>query len=65
MLNFVEVVEDYAVFESMFDFATVWARGRGMKSLYGPYYLDREDCRGLLIEGRDRLQEGRRNGKIN
>ena len=54
MLNFVEVVEDYAVFEAMFDFATDWARERGMKSLYGPYFLDREDCRGLLIEGRDR-----------
>ena len=54
MLNFVEAVEDYAVFEAMFDFATDWARERGMKSHYGPYYLDREDCRGLLIEGRNR-----------
>lgn len=54
MLNFVEVVEDDAVFEAMFDFATDWARERGMKSLYGPYVLDREDCRGLLIEGCDR-----------
>ena len=54
MYNFVEVVEDYEVFEAMFDFATEWASERGMKSLYGPYYLDREDCRGLLVEGRDR-----------
>jgi len=54
MFNFVEMVEDYTVFEAMFDFATDWACARGMKSLYGPYYLDREDCRGLLIEGRDR-----------
>jgi GNAT superfamily N-acetyltransferase len=54
MFNFVEVIEDYAVFEAMFDFAVDWACARGMKSLYGPYFLDREDCRGLLIEGRDR-----------
>ena len=54
MFNFVEVVEDYNVFEAMFDFAADWAREREMKSLYGPYYLDREDCRRLLIEGRDR-----------
>ena len=43
MYNFVEVVEDYSVFEAMFDFATDWARERDMKSLYGPYNLDRED----------------------
>ena len=54
MFNFVEMVEDYTVFEAMLDFATDWACERGMQSLYGPYYLDREDCRGLLIEGRDR-----------
>ena len=54
MYNFIEVVDDYAVFEAMFDFATDWASERGMKSLYGPFYLDREDCRGLLVEGRDR-----------
>jgi GNAT superfamily N-acetyltransferase len=54
MFNFVEMVEDYAVFEAMFDFAAKWACARDMKSLYGPYFLDREDCRGLLIEGRDR-----------
>jgi GNAT superfamily N-acetyltransferase len=54
MFNFVEVIEDYAIFEAMFDFATDWARERNMKTLYGPYFLDREDCRGLLIEGRER-----------
>jgi GNAT superfamily N-acetyltransferase len=54
MCNFIEVVEDYDVFEAMFDFATDWASERDMKSLYGPYNLDREDNRGLLIEGRDR-----------
>jgi GNAT superfamily N-acetyltransferase len=54
MFNFFEVVEDYAVFEAMFDFATLWACRREMKSMYGPYNLDREDGRGLHIEGRDR-----------
>ena len=54
MFGFVECVDDYAVFEAMFDFATEWARAREMKSLYGPYNLDREESRGLLIEGRDR-----------
>jgi len=54
MLNFVEGIEEYTVFEAMFDFAADWAHKQGMKSLYGPYNLDREDCRGLLIDGRDR-----------
>jgi GNAT superfamily N-acetyltransferase len=54
MYGFVECVEDYEVFRSMFDFAEAWARRRDMRSLYGPYNLDREDARGLLIEGRDR-----------
>lgn len=54
MYNFIEVVEDYDVFEAMFDFASDWAREREMKALYGPYNLDREDNRGLLVEGRDR-----------
>jgi GNAT superfamily N-acetyltransferase len=54
MYGFVECIEDYAVFKSMFDFAGTWARAREMKSLYGPYNLDREDSRGILIEGRDR-----------
>jgi GNAT superfamily N-acetyltransferase len=54
MYNFIEVVEEYGVFEAMFDFASDWAREREMKSLYGPYNLDREDNRALLVEGRDR-----------
>jgi GNAT superfamily N-acetyltransferase len=54
MYGFVECVEDYDVFKSMFDFAETWARARDMRSLYGPYNLDREDSRGILIEGRDR-----------
>jgi len=54
MFGFVECVEDYAVFKAMFDHAGSWAASRGMTALYGPYNLDREDSRGILIEGRDR-----------
>lgn len=54
MYGFVECIDDYAVFEAMFHHAEGWARARDMKSLYGPYNLDREDSRGILIEGRDR-----------
>jgi len=54
MYGFVECIEDYEIFEAMFDFAEDWARERDMKALYGPFNLDREDSRGLLIEGRER-----------
>ncbi len=54
MFGFVECIEDYDVFKAMFAFAEGWARSQGMRSLYGPYNLDREDSRGVLIEGRDR-----------
>jgi len=54
MYGFFECIEDYAVFEAMFKHAEAWARARSMTCLYGPYNLDREDSRGILIEGRDR-----------
>jgi GNAT superfamily N-acetyltransferase len=54
MVGFVECMEDYEVFKTMFDHAETWARARNMKSLYGTFNLDREDSRGILIEGRDR-----------
>ena len=54
MFGFVECIEDYDVFKSIFEYAETWARARNMKSLYGPFNLDREDSRGVLIEGRDR-----------
>lgn len=54
MFGFVESIDEFAVFRAMFNFAETWARARNMKLLYGPYNLDREDSRGLLIEGRDR-----------
>ena len=54
MYGFFECVEDYAVFEAMFTHAEAWARAHNMTCLYGPFNLDREDSRGILIEGRDR-----------
>lgn len=54
MLGFFECVEDYAVAAALLDRASAWAREHGLKALYGPYNLDRDDSRGLLVEGRDR-----------
>lgn len=54
MFGFVECIEDFDVFQTMFAFAEAWARKRDMRSLYGTFNLDREDSRGVLIEGRDR-----------
>jgi GNAT superfamily N-acetyltransferase len=54
MIGFFECVEDYAVAEALFDQAAAWARQHNLFSLYGTYNLDREESRGILIEGRDR-----------
>jgi len=54
MVGFFECVDDYAVAEALFDRATVWAGEHGLVSLYGTYNLDREESRGILVEGRDR-----------
>lgn len=54
MIGFFECIEDYTVAEALLATAEAWARERGLKSIYGPYNLDVEDSRGLLVEGRDR-----------
>ncbi len=53
-LGFFECIDDYAVAEAMFRQAEAWARQHGLDLLCGTYNLDREDGRGILIEGRDR-----------
>lgn len=53
-LGFFECIDDYAVAEAMFQHATAWAHEHGLGVLRGTYNLDREDGRGILIEGRDR-----------
>jgi GNAT superfamily N-acetyltransferase len=54
MIGFFECVDDYAVAEALFERATDWAGEHKLADLYGTYNLDREDSRGILIEGRER-----------
>ncbi len=53
-LGFFECVDDYEVALALFETATQWARQHGLSMLCGTYNLDREDGRGILVEGRDR-----------
>ena len=53
-IGFFECVDDYAVAEAMFRRAEEWARGHGLTHLGGTYNLDRENGRGILVEGWDR-----------
>lgn len=54
MIGLFECVEDYSAAEAMFKHAEHWARAHKLKTLCGTYNLDREDGRGILVEGRDR-----------
>jgi GNAT superfamily N-acetyltransferase len=54
LVGFFECVEDYAVAEALFDRATAWAKEHNLTRIRGTYNLDREDSRGILVEGRDR-----------
>jgi GNAT superfamily N-acetyltransferase len=54
MLGFFDCIDDYAVAEALFDTAAGWARAHGLSALYGTFNLDREESRGILVEGRDR-----------
>jgi hypothetical protein len=53
-LGFFECVNDYKVAQAMFQQAEEWAHQHGLTMLCGTYNLDREDGRGILIEGLDR-----------
>ena len=54
MIGFFDCIDDYEVAEALFCQAETWARAHNLVALYGTYNLDREDSRGILIEGRDR-----------
>ena len=54
LIGFFECVDNYAVAEALLDQASAWALGHSLVRLLGTYNLDREDSRGILIEGRDR-----------
>jgi GNAT superfamily N-acetyltransferase len=53
-VGFFECIKDYEVAESLFQCAEDWAREHKLTMLCGTYNLDREDGRGILIEGLDR-----------
>jgi GNAT superfamily N-acetyltransferase len=53
-IGFFECVNDYAVAEALFQQAERWAHEHELTMLCGTYNLDREDGRGILIEGWDR-----------
>ena len=53
-LGFFECVDDYLVAKALFDRAEVWARQHRLGMMCGTYNLDREDGRGILLEGYDR-----------
>ena len=54
LVGFFDCVDDYAVAEALFDRATDWANEHNLASLFGTFNLDREESRGVLVEGRDR-----------
>jgi len=54
MFGFFETVDEYPVAEALLHCAEDWAREHRMPAIYGPYNLDREDSRGILVEGYDR-----------
>ena len=54
LVGFFECVQDYGVAEALFERATEWAGAHKLGSLFGTFNLDREESRGVLVEGRDR-----------
>jgi GNAT superfamily N-acetyltransferase len=52
-LGFFECVQDYAVAEVLFTHASEWAAAHGHARIIGTFNLDREESRGILVEGRD------------
>jgi GNAT superfamily N-acetyltransferase len=54
LMGFFECVDDYAVAEALFRRAEEWTHAHRLIHLLGTYNLDREESRGVLIEGRDR-----------
>jgi GNAT superfamily N-acetyltransferase len=54
LIGFFECIDDYAVAQALFDRAAAWAGEHSLARLLGTYNLDREESRGVLVEGRDR-----------
>ncbi|HTP00087.1 MAG TPA: GNAT family N-acetyltransferase [Anaerolineales bacterium] len=53
-LGFFETENDYEIAAALFQQAECWARDHGLSMLCGTYNLDREDRRGILVDGYDR-----------
>jgi GNAT superfamily N-acetyltransferase len=53
-IGFFECVEDFAVADALFKHAENWTRQHHLKRIIGTFNLDREESRGILIEGRTR-----------
>jgi GNAT superfamily N-acetyltransferase len=53
-IGFFECVDDYEVALALFQQAECWAREHELSMLCGTYNLDREDRRGVQVEGYDR-----------
>lgn len=53
-IGFFECIRDYAVADALFREAESWAREHDLRMICGTYNLDRENGRGILIEGWDR-----------
>lgn len=53
-IGFFECIDDQEVAFAIFRFAEEWAAKNHLTKLAGTYNMDREDSRGILIEGRDR-----------
>ena len=54
LIGFFECLEEYSVAQALFEAAVTWARQHGLTRIRGTFNLDREDSRGILIDGRDR-----------
>jgi GNAT superfamily N-acetyltransferase len=54
LIGFFECFDDYAVADALFKRAEEWGREHHLLRLLGTYNLDREESRGILVEGHDR-----------
>ena len=54
LIGFFECMQDYSVAEALFSQAQDWSRQHNLVRMVGTFNLDREDSRGILIEGRTR-----------
>ena len=53
IIGFFECIQDLDVAEALFSKAENWSREHDLVRMVGTWNLDREDSRGILIEGRD------------